>query len=682
MLTKKAPARYLVVGIATWAGQSSPLGASITAFTEPTAARVLGQPGKVDAIDVESLPGLSQQQVVQRIQNALHDPSLEVVTGQAVTAEGQNAVHQALSLFDTVLLAFAVISLFVGSFLILNTFSILVAERNRELALLRAVGASRRQVTASVLAESVVVGLVASALGLLAGVALALALRAGLNAAGVAIPANGLVLEGRTALVAIGVGTLITVIAAVNPARRAARTPPVALLSNAVDETSLSRSRRLVAGLATVLAGAVVVVVGLTAGVPNPLVVVGGGCAAVFVGLAMLGPFVAKPLAGAIGSLFSRRGVTGELARQNAMRNPTRTSATAAALMVGVALVSVMSIVAASEKASIDASLDSALRASYVVSSGAQTGAGSGLSPQVETALRRLPEVASVAGVRGGLAEVYGQEVPIAATDPVQAVKLFDVGVTKGDVATMTVDGIAVSTTVAGDHHLHLGSVLTVTFPTTGAQRYRVEALYTARELAGDYVLTLPAAVANFSNQLDLQVYVGLKPGANATAARSAITAVLKAYPSATLMDETQYKANINSQIDGALNLVYALLLFALIIALLGIANTLALSVHERIREIGLLRAVGMTRTQLRASMRFEAMTVSLLGALEGLIVGVVLGAGIVLAMRSHGVSQLSLPYVQLVILALVAGIAGRLAARRPAKRAAGLDVLDAINTE
>ena len=682
VLTQQKPATYTVVGIVTWGNADSPLGATITAFAPVTAARVLGQPGKVSQLNVEAAPGVSQSQLVNRIQAAIHTPNIEVVSGQAVTAEGQEAVHQALNFIGVFLLVFGFIALFVGSFVIFNTFSIIVAQRLRELALLRAVGASRRQVMASVLGESLVIGVVASAVGLAAGIGLSVGLKAGLAALGIDIPATGLVVNMRTVLVAMLVGIGITVLSAILPARRAARIPPVAALQDVAAEPRTPSTWRIVRGAVLAGGGAAVLGAGLFGHAGNRVVLVGAGAAAVFVGVAVLGPFVARPVSRLLGAPLAMHGTTGKLGQQNAMRNPARTAATAAALMIGVTLVSSVTIIASSTKASVSSIIDSAMRADYVVSSGGIAGGSSGFSPQLQASLDKLPQVAVTASIRGGVVRTDGKTTAVVATDPVKADPLFNIGVTQGQLASMTSTGIAVSTQVAGSRHLKIGSPVTVAFPTTGTRTFTVQVIYSVRELAGDYVLALTAAAANFPQSLDLDVFVKLAPGVSAAAGRHAIEGVMSAYPNATLMDQVQYKAQQTQQVNQLLNLVYALLALAVAIALIGIANTLALSIYERTRELGLLRAVGTTKGQLRATVRWESLVISLFGALEGLLLGLIFGWAIVAAMHSQGITHLVFPVTQLVVMAVLAGLAGLVAAISPSRRAARLDILQAVTTE
>jgi putative ABC transport system permease protein len=682
ILTQSAPVTYTISGLVTWGTADSPLGASITAFDVATAERLLGQPGKVSQLMVAANPGVSQSTLVDRLRAAVGGTGVEVVSGQSVTAEGQQAVHQMLSFVGVFLLTFGYIALFVGAFVIFNTFSIVVAQRQRELALLRAVGASRRQVFTAVLGESFVTGVIASAAGVGAGIGLAVALKAGLAALGMDLPATGLVVTPRTVVTGLVAGTLITLASAAAPARRASRIPPAAALQDVAAEPRRPLARRLAVGVACSVTGVAAIGMGLFAHIGNRMPLVGLGAAALFIGVSALGPFIARPVCGLLGVPGAHASMSGKLGRENAMRNPARAASTAAALMVGVALVSVIGVMAASIKASVGGVIDSALRADYVVSSGAMAGGAAGVSPAVEHSLAALPQVSGVAGVRSGMVRVFGHVTAVNAADPVAADPLFNLGVTQGRFAAMTPAGIAVSQQVATDHSLHLGSPVTMTFPTTGSRTYTVQVIYSVREMAGDYVLPLAAATANFATPLDQAVYVKLAPGVSTTAARPAIDQALAAYPNLTVMDQAQYKAQQDQQVNQTLNLVNGLLSLAVLIALIGIANTLALSVYERTRELGLLRAVGMTRFQLRAMVRYEALVMSLFGALEGLVLGTALGAVLVAAMRSSGVKELAIPVPKLLLVAFLAGLAGLIAAIGPSRRAARLNVLEAVTTE
>jgi putative ABC transport system permease protein len=683
VLTQRSPKRYTITGIILWGTADSPLGATLTYFDLPTAQRVLGQPGKVSQIEVQAAPGYSEDQVVHNLKHVLQGAKgVQVVSGTQVIAESQNNLGKTLGFLNSFLLVFALVALFVGAFLIYNTFSIVLAQRQRELALLRAIGASRRQVLRFVVGESAVVGVVASGVGLAAGLGLAVLLRAGMAALGFAIPATGLVVQVRTVIVALVVGTVVTVVSAYVPARRAANIPPTAAMAQATVEQPRHSLARSVTGVAITAFGALAIGLGLFTKVNDRALVVGVGAALFFLGVAALGPVVARPLAVAIGAPFSKMGVTGQLGRLNAMRNPRRTSSTAAALMIGVALVSLMTIIAASTKSSIDAAVDASVKADFIITPGTNSSNQAGLSPTLAAAVSRLPQVSTAAGIQVTQVSIQKKTTYLVSGDPRTVDQLVNLDVKSGHMSSMSPDGIAVSTQVAGDRHLHLGSPVTVVFPETGPKVFHVQAVYGARTVAGDYVLPTAAVWANTPERLDAQIYVKLAPGVSTTRGRAAVEKVLAPYPTAKLLDQTQYKAELSGQVDQLLNLIYGLLLLAVVIALIGIANTLALSVHERTHELGILRAVGMTRRQLRDSVRAESAIISLLGTAEGLGIGILFGWAMVTALSGSGVNRLSIPVPQLVVLVVFGGLAGVLAARGPSRRAAKLNVLEAIATE
>jgi len=682
ILTQQGSGIYTITGIVTFGSSDNLLGATTAGFDPVTAAKLLAQPGKTDAIDVESAPGVSAATLVTRIQNAIHNPGIEVVSGASVTAEGEQAAHQDLSIIGDFLLAFGLIALFVGAFVIFNTFSMVVAQRQRELALLRAVGASRGQVLAMVLGESVVIGLIASGAGVIAGIGLAMVLKAGMAALGISLPGSGLVVSPRTVLFGLLAGTLVTAASAIVPARRAATIPPVAALQDAAAEPRQPSVQRSVSRLIVGMLGVVILSIGLFGHTGDRVELVGIGAAAVFIGVAVLSTFAVRPVCRVLGVPLARSGPAGMLGERSAIRTPARTSATAAGLMVAVAMVSMITIMASSLKASADSTITSALRADFVVATGAQAGGSGGLSPNLERSLAALPQVSDVAGIRSGVVKVFGTVTPVVAADPAKAAQLVDMGVTQGELATMTPTGIGVSAQVASSRHLQLGSPVAVTYPTTGTKEYTVQVIYSVRDVAGDYILPLAAAQANFPSSLDIAIMVKLAPGVTADAARPAISRVLAAYPTATLQNQDQYKASQTQSYNTLLNLVYELLALAVLIALIGIANTLALSIYERTRELGLLRAVGATRGQLRSMVRAEALVISAFGALEGLVLGAFFGWAIVDSMHSLGVTQLAFPVSQLLIVTVVAALAGLLASIAPSRRAARLNILQAVTTQ
>jgi putative ABC transport system permease protein len=674
ILTKVSPGAYTITGLATWGTVDSPLGATIAAFDPATAAQVLGQPGKVSQLNVAAEPGVSQDALVTRIQAAIHHLGIEVVSGQSVTAEGQQTVHQALSFFGTFLLTFGFIALFVGAFVIFNTFSIIVAQRSRELALLRAIGAGQRQVLGSVLFEAVLVGLTASVVGFVAGIFLAGGLKALLGALGLDIPASSIVIPASAVIWSFVTGLVVTVIAAVAPALRASRIPPIAAMRDSSVDRSSSSPRRAVIGGAVSLLGLALLLLGLFGS--SGLIYVGVGMAVVFLGVAILGPMIASPISGALGIPIEKiKGITGAIARENAQRNPKRTSATAAALMIGVALVGLITVFGASARKSVDVALDRSMKADYVVTS---PGFGQGSIPlEAQRQLSALPNVQLASGIRSGQAKIKGSVEQVIAADPTKIDSLFDLQPTQGKISQLTPNGIAVLDTVASDNDWKVGQQVPLEFAQTGKQEFTVESIYKQTGFTS-YVITTDAYERNFRDQLDFQVYVNAKGGVT-PANTAAIKKVMHQFPGPKVQTRDEYKASQAAQINQFLNLVYVLLFFAIVIALFGIANTLGLSIIERRHELGLLRAVGMTRRQLRSSVRWESVIIALLGTLLGLVIGVVFAWALVKALHDQGIEQFSLAPAQLLLIVILAAVFGVIAAAWPARRAAKLDVLRSI---
>jgi putative ABC transport system permease protein len=682
VITKEGRADYRLTGIVKFGTADSPLGATIVAFTPETASSVLADPGTFDSIDVKAKPGVSQEQVVRNIERTLRgDPNaanVEVLTGQQITRESQNDLRDNLSFFNTFLLIFGVIALLVGSFIIFNTFSIIVAQRSRELALLRAVGADRAQVLGSVLFEAVLVGLTASIVGLLGGILLAGGLKALLDALGLDIPAGSIVVPASAVIWSFVTGLLVTVVAAMSPALRASRIPPIAAMRDVSIDRSGSSRRRGVIGALVTLFGAALVALGLFGNSGNALLEVGVGMGVVFLGIAVLGPMIAGPMSAAIGAPIERiKGITGAIARENAMRNPKRTSATAAALMIGIGLVGLITIFGASARASVNSAIDESMRADYVVTSG---GFNQGRIPvDAEQQLAALPAVQAVSGVRTGEAKIKDSVEQLTAVDAANFDSLFDLQVSKGKLSNVGPTGLAVLDTTASDNDLHVGSKVAVEFPQTGRHDFTVEAIY-QQPYFGQWTTSVQAYQANYPDQFDYQIYIKAKGGVTSANTR-ALETVVKRYPGPDLETRDQYKASTGQDINQFLNLVYVLLFFAIVIALFGIANTLGLSIIERTHELGLLRAVGMSRSQLRSSVRWESVIIALLGTVLGLLIGVGFAWAMVQALSDEGIDKFSLAPLQLVVIVVLAALFGILAAAWPARRAARLDVLRSIES-
>jgi putative ABC transport system permease protein len=691
VLVNGPPQRVRIAGIAVFGTSDNLAGASFVLFTTPAAQRLLAAPGKFSQISFAAAPGVSQQQLVANLQRVL-PRGTEAVTGATIIQETKNTFQQILKAFSTFLLIFAVIALVVGGFIIMNTFAITVAQRTQENGLLRALGASRRQVLGSVLVEAVAVGAIAAVLGLAAGFAVATGLKALLGVLGFALPGGSLVLTGGTVLVSLLLGLGVTVVAAISPARKAAKVPPVAAMQQATaGSTGYGSKQRVVVGLALLAVGLAVLFYGLFGHPAKAFQTVGAGILLVFFAVTVLGRTIALPLSRAIGAPLPRvKGVTGTLARENTMRNPKRTAASASALMIGVGLVAFITVLASSTTASTNATTDRTFTGDFVI-----TGAGMGGGP-VDSALpaklAALPQVAAATGESVGAAVIFGQVEQFAAVDPGPAGQIFNVSPVQGSISALGPDSIAVSADTAAKHHLTLGAPVPILFRDTGPQTLRVALIYGDPQAAPGsnagskpgYFLGTPAFNANFAPPHSyVQVFVKKASGVSSAAALAAVKQLTaRDAPGATVQDQAGYKAEQAKQVNQLLYFIYALLALAIVIALLGIGNTLALSIFERTRELGVMRAVGMTRRQLRSTIRWESVIVALQGTILGLAVGVFVGWALVLAEKNNGLSVFSVPYRTLVIVVILAGLAGVAAAILPSRRAARLNVLRAIVTE
>ena len=669
--------QYRIAGIATYGGADNAAGAQVVAFTEETASRVIGTPGRYGAIEVVAAQGYSQQQVVTNIRAAIHQPGTEVITGAQAAAEARRAVGASLGFVNLFLLTFAIVALVVGSFVIYNTFTITVAQRTKETALLRAIGAKRRQVMRSIRLEALLIGLFASTAGVILGIGLAQGLRWVLTAFGMELPSGSSVIEPRTVVVSMLTGIVVTIAAAWLPARRGAKVAPIEALRDTALDTSANSKRRVLFGVATGVVGGVVIAQGLSGASAKA---VGLGALAVLVGVVMLGPTISRRFSRIVGWPLPRvRGVAGTLARENAMRNPRRTAATSLALMIGVALVAFITVFAASAKASVATSVDTAMKSDWIVTT--QFGVD-GLSPSVAQRIEALPETGAVTTLRFFDAKVDNATTQASAIDAARVERSLRLDVRSGSIGALGSHDIAVQADVAKKKNLHLGDTVTMFFPETGDQPFRVVATYGTRQPLGDYAISLQAFDVNVATHVDNDILVSDAPGVSQQQARQAIEHVLRDYPTATLMTRSEFKGSIANQIDKILNLVYVLLAMALVIALFGIANTLALSVLERTREVGLLRAVGMSRLQVRSTVRWESVLIAMLGTALGTTIGLGFAWTLVHAMKSSDLNTFSVPLHQLGLIVLAAAVAAVLAAAVPARRSARLDILKAISNE
>jgi putative ABC transport system permease protein len=680
------PVRITVVGIATFGADADGMGPStFTGLTLADAERHLtpkGQ-GQASAIRVRS-DSLTQAQLVDRITPQL--PSgVQALTGRAATAESTADVSgRFLTMFTTLLLVFAGIALLVATFTIHNTFAIVVAQRTRESALLRALGASRRQVLLGTLAEAAVVAVAASAAGLLGGVGVAAGLKALFAALGFSLPTGGMVVAAASIALPLAVGILVTLGSALVPAVRAGRTAPLAALrETAVDGAASGFGGRVraVLGAVLLLGGVPLAAVGATGGGSGgpSVALTAVGAVAALAGTVVLGPVAAVPAVRVLGAPLPRlRGVGGVLARRNAARNPSRTAATATALMVGVAVVTLFTVFGASIRATLDDTVSRSFAGDLAVTAPSFGAGGSGVSPKLADAVRALPEVRQAVGLGKGVARIDGHGRQLDVTDPARLAGVVALGRVDGSMAALGTDGLAVSRTEAAAHGWHLGSTVPVTFA-DGTAGFTVRALYEGGGVAGDYLMTRQAWAPHRVQDSDTLVAVALRAGVSPAEGRAAVERVAAGFGGPQVQDRAAYAASAAGGVDIMLSVVYALLALAVLIALLGIANTLTLAVHERTRELGLLRAVGQTRGQLRSMVRWESVLVAAFGTVGGLGLGAFLGWALVRASDSAGNGSFALPAGRLAVVLLVGLVAGAVAGLRPAARAARLDVLRAI---
>ena len=667
------PQTFTITGIVTFGNDNNLAGVTLAGFDQQTAQSLFNSRGDYNSISVLAAPGADNVKLQLAIARIL-PPGFEVVSGQTVANELSNAVDNALSFISTALLIFAAISLFVGAFTIFNTFSITVGQRTRELALLRIVGASRRQIFLSVLGEAALTGLAASLIGLGLGVLAALGLKALLKAFGIVLPSAPLVFETRTVIVAIAVGVAVTVISAIVPARRAVRIAPVAALVDHSEDQPLSlRRRRVIAGLGVLLAGVALVLAGLA----EPAVgLVGLGAVAVFIATGMLVPIIARPLAGALGRLpAALLGIPGRLGRENSMRNPRRTAQTAAALMIGLALVSTIAVLGASLSKSAASQVDSAVNADYII-----TGSG-GFSRSVTAAVSHLPGVTTTTTVYRGQFEFRGSLSSLAAASPDGLSQTVNLHVTSGSGApAMAAGRLLVDTNTANSDGLSVGSIVAVKFAQTGSTTMRIGGIFKPNPLVGGFIVGDVFFLSHFNNPLPVGVLLRTAPGAPGIG--STLNRVLQPYANVSYKTRAGFESSEKSQVNQEIGLVYVLLALAILVALVGIVNTLMLSVFERTREIGLLRAVGMKRRQVREMIRSESVIIALFGAIVGVIIGTGLGTALASSLRQSSVTNIAIPVPSLIGFLVLSALLGLAAATWPARRAAKLDVLAAIASE
>jgi len=668
---------FTLVGIASYGDVRSPGGATFALFDSVTAAEFLTKPGFIDAILVSGDGSVSDEELSKAIQDALPTTSkTETLTGAEITLETQDQIGSALDFFGILLSTFSFIALGVGCFVIYNVFSISAAQRQRENALLRAIGASRKQITRAMLIEATVVGLIGSVVGLVAGIGLSAGLSALLRAVNIDIPSGGLVLSQNTVTSTIIIGLIVTVLSAILPARRAGKVPPLAAMRATALEIAEPGRKRLYTGLISIALG-LAIIVAVVMGASNNYL--GIGILFVFIGTIVLGPIIARPVAMFLGRPAARfRGVTGVMARQNSARNPKRTSRTASPVLIGVALVTAVTALAASIKGQIDDVFTAQFKGDYAISTDAR-GFG-GLSPSLAVDLNKMPQVEKATGFGFLTVKIEDNGQYLTTITPKTIEGLWDIGLINATYSDLTTSDIFVSEKTAKKKNIALGSVLQTTFGDGSTRPLKVAGFFVNDEI-GNYIANSALVDGSAIIMFDIGVYIKTKDNVDKAEAFTALENAVKKYGQGELLTKQEYINKQSGQVNQLLGLIYGLLMLSVIISIVGIIITLLLSVFERQRELALLRAVGMTRSQVRTTVRWESVITSLLGAVLGIILGIGLGWVIVFALKDQGLTSFKLPVGPTIVIMVMSFIVGLFAAIYPAWRATRVNILDALNT-
>jgi putative ABC transport system permease protein len=678
--------QFEITGIATFSSSSSIGASTIAIFDVPTAQHLFDKVGKFDQIQVAAKSGVTPDALVGEIRPLL-PKTAEVQTSAVKTQDAVDDVNGAIGIFQKILLAFGVIALFVGAFVIANTLSITIAQRVREFATLRTIGGSRRQVLKSVMLEALVIGLLASVLGLFLGLGIAKGLDSLFAAAGVDFPKTGTVLATRTIVVSILVGVVVTLVASLRPAIKATRVPPIAAVREGAT-LPVTRFSRFgpVFSLAILALGILLLVYGIFGGgmsTAGRLLALGFGTLILFVGVAMNAKRAVRPLASVLGWPGARiGGLAGTLARENAMRNPSRTASTASALMIGLALITFVAILGAGLRTSFNDAVDKLFVADYALT------AENGFDPftkQADEAVGVTPGVTAVSPIRAGDARIFGDNVQISAVEPnMQKTVAVDwLPGSENAAAHLGQDGAFVDKDYAKDHHLTVGSPIPVTTPAGKVLRLQLSGIFDPPKGGSPFgPVTMSARTfdANYQSPQNLMTLINIKGGVTPdNTARLDLS--LNSFPDAKVQTAAQFKQTQEDDINLVLNVLYGLLGLSVIISLFGVVNTLVLSVFERTREIGMLRAVGMTRRQVRRMIRYESIVTALIGGVLGIAVGTFLAVLTTQALSDEGI-VLAIPWKTIALFVLGTILAGILAAMFPARRASRLNILKALQYE
>ncbi|MFH9417886.1 ABC transporter permease [Streptomyces rochei] len=667
-----------VVGVFTTDDGSVAAGGSLTLFDTATAQKLFGKAGTYDEIDVKAKDGVTQAALKAELDKALPKDLVETTTAEKLADDQAEAIASSMSGMKQGLLVFAGIALFVGTFIIANTFTMLVAQRTKELALMRAVGASRRQVTRSVLIEAFVVGVVAAVTGLLAGIGIGAGMRALMSSMGEVVPDGPLVVSAGTVVAALAVGVLVTMLAAWLPGRRAAKIPPVAAMSSVhAQATTKSLVLRNTLGALVSAAGIAVVLAATTMGGSDGQAPMGLGAVLLIIGVFILTPLLSRPLIAAAAPVLRLFGVSGKLARQNSVRNPRRTAATASALMIGLTLITGMTVMAGSLQKSIDKMASAAIEADYVVS----MANGNWLSPDVSEKLAGADGVTAVSPLRNSPARIGGDTEYLTGVNGSTIGELTDLKVEQG---AFEVGGteVVVDGDTAKENGWKAGSAFTVAYEDGEKQRLTVAGVYEGNDMLRGIMVDNSVLTPHLADPVDMQVMVKMSDGAS-SAAKDSLQQALDTNPAIKIQDKKDISNEIAKMFTLMLNMLYGLLAMAVIVAVLGVINTLAMSVFERSQEIGMLRAIGLDRKGIKRMVRLESLVISLFGGVLGIGLGVFFGwaAGELMG-STIATYELVLPWGRMGVFLLLAAVVGVLAALWPARRAARLNMLRAIKAE
>ena len=662
--------KYKITGIGQFGSGVDLLGASIAILTLPEAQYLTNKEGKLDKIGIATEKGVSQEELKQAVKKVLPATVL-VQTGKETADDESETFKEGFSFVSTSLLIFGGIALFVGAFLIFNTFSITVAQRTKEFGMLRTIGASARQILATVLLESLIIGLAASILGILGGMGFVFLLIALFNAVGLALPSSGLVVTANTIIIALLVGVIATIVASIVPAIRATRVTPLeALREGGTERSTGSQRRRTVIGLVLVLVGVVAIVWGLfnSDSFGDALKLLGVGLVLLFIVAAMLSNRIIRPLATLVGWPLERiGGIAGQLARENTLRNPSRTATTAAALMIGVALITFVATFASAITKSTDQALDESFSGDLFL---VNTDGFSRIPGAVSQFVNEVDGVTVVSPVAGGDARVKGISGThrVNGIDPQTVAKVSIIKWKSGSnstLAEMGKDDAIIEAKWGDKHGVKVGNKLHITTPIGKKVTYNVVGI-----------------VRDFGIRDDDFALASFAKNANFKTVRDRVDKVLKTrFPNVESRSQKELKADQRDQLNQIIMLFYIMLALSVIISLFGVVNTLILTIYERTREIGMLRAIGTSRRQVRRMIRYESIITAMIGAILGTTIGLVLAIAAVKALEDEGL-VLAIPFPLLIVLLLLAGVAGIAAAIAPARRASKINVMEALHYE